>query len=141
MAKLPTLRRLFKNDFKPEYSELVEKLIVSINNGFDNIYDALNNKITLKNNILCDIKNFTVSVNSLGIPINTIVLTVNFKNNISVINVGKIDNLLNPNSYPSSGVTLSWEQLSPGTLKINHITGLIEGQSYNLRVVIYGDEN
>ncbi len=141
MAKLPTLRRLFKNDFKPEYSELVEKLIVSINNGFDNIYDALNNKITLKNNILCDIKNFTVSVNSSGIPINSIILNVSFKNNISIINVGKIDNILNTTLYPSSGVTISWEQLAPGSLRINHITGLQEGQNYNIRVVIYGDEN
>jgi len=141
MAKLPTLRRLFKTDFKPEYSELVEKLIVSINNGFDNLYDALNNKITLKNNILCNIKDFSVQVNSSGIPITTLNLAVNFNNNINVVTVGKIDNITNPTSYPNGGVVVSWEQLSPGLIKIKHITGLNEGQTYTLRVVIYGDEN
>lgn len=140
MAKLPTLRRLFKNDFKPEYSELVEKLIVSINNGFDNVYDALNNKITLKNNVLCNIKDFSVRVNSSGIPLNTLILNVDFKNNINVVTVGKIDNITNSLLYPASGVTISWDQISPGSLKINHITGLQEGQNYNIRVVIYGDE-
>lgn len=140
MAKLPTLRRLFKNDFKPEYSELVEKLIVSINNGFDNVYDALNNKITLRNNVLCNIKDFSVRVSSLGIPVNTLILNVDFKNNISVVTLGKIDNISNPTSYPSSGVVISWEQLAPGSIRINHIGGLTEGQNYNIRVVIYGDE-
>lgn len=141
MSKLPTLRRLFKNDFKPEYSELVEKLIVSINNGFDNVYDALNNKLTLKNNILCSIKDFTAQVNSSGIPVSTINLAVGFNNNISVVTVGKVNNITNLNQYPSGGVVVSWEQTSPGFLKINHITGLVSGESYNIRLVIYGDEN
>lgn len=141
MAKLPTLRRLFKNDFKPEYSELVEKLIVSINNGFDNVYDALNNKITLKNNVLCNIKDFTVQVSPTGIPTSSLILNVDFKNNINIVTVGKINNITNSLLYPSSGVTITWEQLSPGALQIKHITGLTEGQSYNIRVVIYGDEN
>jgi hypothetical protein len=141
MAKLPTLRRLFKNDFKPQYSELVEKLIVSINNGFDNVYDALNNKITLRNNVLCNIKDFTVQVSATGVPITNLTLAVTFNNNINVITVGKIDNISIPTAYPSSGVTISWEQLSPGLVKVKHITGLTEGQTYNIRVVIYGDEN
>jgi archaellum component FlaF (FlaF/FlaG flagellin family) len=141
MAKLPTLRRLFKNDFKPQYSELVEKLIVSINNGFDNVYDALNNKITLRNNVLCNIKDFTVQVSSTGVPITNLNLAVTFNNNINIITVGKIDNVSIPTAYPTGGVTISWEQLSPGLVKVKHITGLTEGQTYNIRVVIYGDEN
>lgn len=141
MAKLPTLRRLFKNDFKPEYSELVEKLIVSINNGFDNVYDALNNKITLRNNILCNIKDFSVQVSSAGIPLSSLVLNVDFKNNINVVTVGRVDNITNPLSYPSSGVTISWDQIAAGSIQIKHISGLTEGNTYNIRVVIYGDEN
>lgn len=141
MAKLPTLRRLFKNDFKPEYSELVEKLIVSINNGFDNVYDALNNKITLRNNILCNIKDFSVQVSSAGIPLSNLVLNVDFKNNINVVTVGRVDNITNPLSYPSSGVTISWDQITASSIQIKHISGLTEGNTYNIRVVIYGDEN
>jgi hypothetical protein len=119
----------------------VEKLIVSINNGFDTIYDALNNKITLRNNILCNIKDFTVQVSASGVPITSLTLAVTFNNNINVITVGKVDNISIPTAFPPSGVTVSWEQLSPGLVKIKHITGLTEGQTYNIRVVIYGDEN
>ena len=141
MAKLPTLRRLFKGDFKPEYGELVDKLITSINNGFDNVYDALNNKITLRNNILCDIKDFSVQVNSSGVPTNTLILNVSFPNSVSVVTLGKITNISNTQAYPSGGVTISWEQQSAGSIKIKHITGLTSGETYSIRVVIYGDES
>lgn len=140
MAKLPTLRRLFKGDFKPEHGELVDKLITSINNGFDNVYDALNNKITLKNNILCDIKDFSIQVNSSGIPTNALVLNVSFASTVSIVSVGKITNSSNPQSFPAGGVTITWEQESAGFIKIKHITGLTSGETYSIRVVIYGDE-
>lgn len=141
MAKLPTLRRLFKGDFKPEYAELIEKLINSINNGFDNIYDALNKKLTLKNNILCDVRDFSIQVNSTGIPLNSTVLAVSFSASASVVTVGKVTNITNTFSYPTSGVTITWEQNGAGSIKINHITGLKAGETYSIRVVIYGDEN
>jgi hypothetical protein len=141
MAKLSTFRRLFKSEFKKEYHDLIEKLIVSINNGFDTVYDALNNKLTLKNNILCNVKDFTVRVNSNGEPITPLLLAVSFKNNITVVTLGKITNNTNFLSYPTTGVTISWEQQSVGFLKINHITGLIPENEYNIRVVVYGDEN
>lgn len=141
MAKLPTLRRLFKSEFKKEYQDLIEKLIVSINNGFDTLYDALNNKLTLKNNILCDVKDFNVRVNINGEPIVPLILAVSFKNNITVLTLGKIVNNTNTLSYPTTGVTISWEQQSLGFLRINHITGLTAGDEYNIRVVVYGDEN
>jgi len=140
MAKLPTLRRLFKSEFKPEYSELVEKLIVSINNGFDTVYDALNNKITLRNNLLCNIKDFKVQVTSSGIPITPLILNVDFTNNINVVTIGKIDNITNSILYPS-GVTITWDQIGTGSIQIKHISGLTENNVYNVRVVIYGDEN
>ena len=141
MAKLPTLRRLFKGDFKPEYGELVEKLITSINNGFDNIYDALNKKLTLKNNILCDVRDFSVQVGSTGIPTNSIILSIPFTNSVSVVTVGRVINITNTFSYPTSGVTVTWEQNGAGSIKINHIPGLKSGETYSIRVVIYGDEN
>jgi hypothetical protein len=140
MAKLPTLRRLFKSEFKPEYSELVEKLIVSINNGFDTVYDALNNKITLRNNLLCNIKDFKIQVTSSGIPITPLILNVDFRNNINVVTIGRIDNITNSILYPS-GVTITWDQIGTGSIQIKHISGLTEGNVYNVRVVIYGDEN
>ena len=141
MAKLPTLKRLFKNEFKPEYSDLVEKLIVSINNGFDNIYDSLNNKITLKNNMLCDIKDVETSVSPSGDLLNDINLYLTFKNNVNSVVIGMVQNKTTPGLYPKNGVTVIWEPVSQGIIKIKHISGLQEGSIYNIRLVIYGDDN
>ena len=141
MAKLPTLKRLFKNEFKPEYSDLVEKLIVSINNGFDNIYDSLNNKITLKNNMLCDIKDVETSVSLSGDLLNDINLYLTFKNNVNSVVIGMVQNKTTPGLYPKNGVTVIWEPVSQGIIKIKHISGLQEGSIYNIRLVIYGDDN
>lgn len=141
MAKLPTLKRLFKNEFKPEYSDLVEKLIVSINNGFDNIYDSLNNKITLKNNMLCDIKDVETSVSPSGDLLNDINLYLTFKNNVNSVVIGMVQNKTTPGLYPKNGVTVIWEPVSQGIIKIKHISGLQGGSIYNIRLVIYGDDN
>lgn len=141
MAKLPTLKRLFKNEFKPEYSDLVEKLIVSINNGFDNIYDSLNNKITLKNNMLCDIKDVEASVSPSGDLLNDINLYLTFNNNVNSVVIGMVQNKTTPVLYPKNGVTVIWEPVSQGIIKIKHISGLQEGSIYNIRLVIYGDDN
>ena len=50
--KLPLFRRLFKTDFKQEFQELVDQLSVSINVGIENLYDALNRKLSLRDNKL-----------------------------------------------------------------------------------------
>ena len=67
--KLPSYRRLFKTDYVEEYQELVDKMAVSINNGFDTLYDALNNKLTFTDNILSTIQEISISVDSNGVPI------------------------------------------------------------------------
>ena len=87
------------------------------------------------------IKDFSVQVSSAGTPTTSLILNVDFRNNISVVTVGRVDNISNPLLYPSGGVIVIWDQISPGVLQIKNITGLSEGQSYNIRVVIYGDEN
>lgn len=141
MAKLPSYKRLNKNDYDPKYADLVDRLVVSINSGFDAVYEALNNKLTLSNNLVCNIKEFTVTVDSNGLPLTPASISISFKNTVSVILVGKITNLKNPTTYPSSGIVVSWEQTSRGLVLIKHISGLLPNVSYNLRLVIYGEEN
>lgn len=66
--KLPNYRRIFKTDYDQEYQDLVDKLAVSINYGFDSVYEALNKKLTFSENISCTIAEFSVTVDSTGEP-------------------------------------------------------------------------
>lgn len=141
MAKLPSFKRLNKSEFKPEYSDLVEKLITSLNSIIDSVLDALNRKISLKNNILCSIRDVSVVVDSAGIPTAPINITYDFTGSASVVTVGRIVNLTNSSGYPSSGVTVYWEQVANNVIRIRHISGILPNNSHSLRLVIYGDES
>jgi len=139
--KLPSFKRLNKGDFKPEYGELVEKLITSLNSIIDSVLDALNRKISLKNNILCSVKDISVAVDSSGIPTAPVNITYDFVGSASVVTVGKIVNLTNSIGYPTNGVSVYWEQVANNVIRIRHITGIIPNNSHSLRLVIYGDES
>lgn len=69
--KLPSYRRIFKTDYAEDYQELVEKLAVSINYGFDTLYDALNKKLTFSENISSTIAEIIVTVGPDGVPLKT----------------------------------------------------------------------
>jgi hypothetical protein len=140
MAKLPSFKRLNKGDFNPEYADLIEKLILSLNSIIDSILNALNRKLSLKNNILCSVRDINVVVNSSGIPLAPINITYDFVGSVSVVSVGKITNLTNPSGYPSSGVGVYWEQVSNNGISIKHISGILPNNSHVLRIVIYGEE-
>lgn len=141
MAKLPSFKRLNKNDYDPKYLDLIDRLAVSINSGFDSVYEALNKNLTLSNNILCSVVNITVAVNSSGVPNGTVIIPTSLATPVNVILVGRAINSSNPTGYPSSGVIVSWDQTTRDTITIKHITGLLPNNSYNLRLVMYGEEN
>jgi hypothetical protein len=69
--KLPTFRRLNIANFAEEYRELIDTLSNSINTAIDSIHNALNNKLSLADNFLCDLKDIEISVDSSGIPTST----------------------------------------------------------------------
>jgi hypothetical protein len=137
--KLPSFRRIISSDYDEKYKELVETLAVSINQGIDSVYDALNKKLTLKNNILSTTKDVVLQVDQTGKPIQAAGLKLDFANKASVLFVGKADNLTNPNLYPT-GVFVSWTQAAD-FIQINNVSGLQPGASYRLKIVVFGDEN
>jgi hypothetical protein len=137
--KLPNFRRIIASDYDQKYKDLVETLAVSINQGMDSVYDALNKKITLKNNVLCTTKDVVLQVDQTGKPIQAAGIKLDFTNKASVLFVGKAENLTNLNVYPT-GVFVSWTQASD-FIQINNVSGLQVGASYRLRIVVFGDEN
>lgn len=135
--KLPNFRRLIKTDFPQNEQNLVEKIASSLNYGLEVVYEALNNKISLQDNILCTVKDLQITVNASGIPIVQTSFRPTFPGTVIGLQVIKADNLTNTNTYPSSGISVSFVQTDTGIL-INHITGLQANNTYQLRIVAYG---
>lgn len=134
--KLPNFRRLFKNDFKEEFQGLVDQLSVSINVGMESLYEALNKKLTFKDNFSCTVKDITVKVDSTGKPKSPITLPLDFYGKIDGVIVLYALNNTSSARYVSGGVHVSWTQTETG-LSISNIAGLYADDEYSLRIVIF----
>lgn len=134
--RLPNFKRLFTNDFEEQFKSLINQLSVSINIGFENLYQALNNNISLKDNVACTVKTLTVNLVSGGTPKTPTSFQLDKAGTVLGLTVLRAVNLTNSSVYPTSGVFISWTQTNNGVL-INNITGLQTNQNYQLTIVAY----
>lgn len=135
--KLPSFRRLFNQDYPKEFQKLIDTLSVSLNNGIEVLYNALNNQLTIRDNLKATVRDVLVTVNATGIPIQGGTFTLDFDGNVDGVIVISAINQVNSSIYPTSGVFISGVQSNKSFI-INNITGLQAGQSYSLRVVAFG---
>lgn len=136
--KLPGFRRVYHTDYPKEFQGLVEKLSVSINNGFEVVYDALNNKIDLTNNVACLVKEVDLQVNSGGLPLSTTTFNITSTRTVSGLEVIKVTNLTNSSTYPTGAPFCSFSQDNT-IITVNHVTGLQANNLYRLKIVAYYD--
>jgi hypothetical protein len=133
---MPTLKRLYTNDFPPEFQQLIEQLSYYINTNEDTLFQALTNNVSLNDNVYGQVVNLTVQVDATGKPIST----TSFKSTVATSILGMV--VLNavaasPNIYPTSGIFCSFTQ-SGTTITINHITGLPANTSFTLTLATFG---
>jgi len=132
--KLPSYRRLYKTDYEETYQALVEKLAVSINYGFDTLYDALNQKLTFEDNFSSTISEFTVTVGSDGAPLQKTQFKLT-KSQTTVQGVIVLDCYgTKTNDLPTSGVFISFEK-NENFININNIKGLRPNIQYTVKVL------
>jgi hypothetical protein len=133
--KLPSYRRIFKTDYAEQYQELVDKLAVSINYGFDTLYDALNQKLTFQENFLATISEFNVTVNASGNPSQRTQFKLSGNQTsvqgLIVINCFPVNDA---NALPTSGIFISFNK-SENFININNIKGLQPNVLYTLKVL------
>lgn len=135
--KTGTFRQLYKTDFTEEQQDLIERLSYVLNQDIQVLYDVLNNRTSLADNIDCVIREVEVTVDASGIPQGDAIFTVDDKTRaIQGIEIQKADNLTNSGIYPSGGVFISFAQVQSG-VQIQHVTGLQAGNTYRLRIVGY----
>lgn len=135
MAKLSSYRRIVKNDYQDEYKPLVDQLSVSINNGFDTLFNALNGKLNFYDNIASTITEIRVSVDSNGFPLQRTQFKLSGnQTNIEGILVLKISGYNNPTLYPTSGLGISYTS-DNGLVTITNIKGLETNKIYSIKLL------
>lgn len=134
MSKLPSYRRVIEQDYPTQYQDLVRQLSVTLNYGFDSLYQLLNGKLTFADNMDSTTKTISVQVDASGIPTTNTVITKSSTTTITGLIVAKAVNTTNPTTYPSGGVFINYTE-TPTTLVITHITGLQTNNTYDITLV------
>ena len=135
MAKIPNYRRIFKTDYAEDYQELVDKLAVSINYGFDVVYDALNKKLTFDDNIACTIAEFTVSVDIDGKPLKSNTQFKLGENQTSIQGLIVIDCYEEKTDNPPPSAPFVTFVKNEKNVLIKNIKGLTANTSYVIKVL------
>ena len=136
MTKLQSYKRIISSDFEEEDKALVEQLADSLNTVIDDMQYALNNKLSLTDNLYCSVKDVTLSVDSSGNVKDTRVNLDNTTVQVKGIQVIQVSNLTNPSIYPTGCPFISWTQLSGGIM-INNITGLLPNYRWQVRFIAW----
>lgn len=151
--KLDAYRRIYKQDYTPENQEDIDTLSITINDSFENVYDALTNQVTFQDNINCTVVTFTATLDSNYKPITPLTIKLNnFQRNIIgfiVVNAVSTNGLV----QPDSGVAISYSinnnvtsssnttnngnnSANPLTVTINYIKGIPANVPFNITAII-----
>lgn len=136
--KLPSLRKIFSSDFKAEFKQLVDQLGILFNGGLEPLYDALNGKLTFRDNFAATVADFVVTVDETGKPRQT--TTFKLTNNQAVIEgifVIGASGANNTNIMPIAAPFISYTRNGP-MVTVTNITGLIPQVSYRIKVIALG---
>lgn len=121
--KLPPLKRLFDKDLMP-MPQWFQPMLLLCNSFFQNVWQALNSQITFQENVRSQIIDFNYVAGS------AIKLTTTLPEPL----IGVI--LLQIGTGPiGGGVTVVWQQIEK-TIEIKQITGLTNGEQYNVRLLL-----
>ncbi len=136
MAKLSSYRRIVKNDYQDEFKPLIDQLSVSINNGFDTLYNALNGKLNFYDNISSTIAEVKISVDAGGFPLQKTQFKLSGNNtNVEGILVLNAIGYNNSSLYPTSGLAVSYSSAS-GLVTIDNIKGLEPNKVYLVKFLV-----
>lgn len=146
MARIPDLRLLKKEDFDGKDQRLIEQLAFPINNFMQQVVNVFKNGVDFTN-LNQQIITITVSVDSSGVPVNTIQL----KNTLTTKIIGMVCiNAINQSStirFPSAQPFVSFTQNNSQNntlITVNNISGLsapVNGTNsdvYELTILLYG---
>jgi hypothetical protein len=139
MARLPTLKRIQREDF-PAAPDWLDQLAYPINTFFESVYNALNRNLTFGDNIAAEIRDFTFTTTAAydGTAANWDV--IEFQRSIKAIPKGVL--LLQIRKFglaaysPIEGdVYVDWMEEN-GIVTIGLVRGLAASTKYSLRIAV-----
>jgi hypothetical protein len=130
MPKLSDIRRIIPEDFSQDDRELAEKIGGSYNDFADELYQVVNGQLDFDNMARRKVS-IDVVFNADGTP-RTVVNINSGLANVSMIHVGKVQNITTPSAKFTALPYIDWSHQGNGLIKINYGTGFTAGSKYRL---------
>lgn len=130
MAELPSQKRITQESF-PDQADWIGKLLEPLNRFMEDVNRALNNNITMADNLDCMVKTVTLDG----------VYPVKFKwtrnSRPKAAWVGQCREADEDHTTITNAVTMDWEFTQDGSFQINNVAGISPSSSskYNLTIV------
>ena len=127
------LTRIIMEDFPQKYQDLLSKLLYRINNAFEQTSAALNNGLTVAENMAAQetVLDVTGPVNAAN--------PVYFKSNLKGTCKGILCvEALTTSGTPPTGSPFFTFEMSGSNIKVTNITNLTNGSRYSLRLYCFG---
>lgn len=134
--KLGNFKRLISNDYKQDYQALIEQLGLSLNNGIEQLFTAVNGKLTFEDNFLSTVKDIEILVDATGKPMNTASIALSNNNTVKGCLVLSAINKTNSTTYPTGTPFISFTQ-NGTTLYIDNITNLQPNNRYLVKLIAF----
>lgn len=132
MPKLSDIRRIIPEDFEEDFQSSAEKIAGSYNEFADELYEVVNGQLDFDNLARAKVS-LDISFDATGKP--TVNSNISSKlSYVSMLYIGKIQNLTNPSSKITQVPYLDWTYKGNGIVGINYGVGFISGNKY--RIVI-----
>jgi len=135
MAKLPTVRRISREDLRdPKAPKWVDQLLRLLNNFMESVYSALDKNIVFGDNVRTQEKIFVITAGATATD-----NTFQFLLALSVAPTGLwITNVFETNA-PTTPITTAifpWWRRESDTVFVDAIAGLTNGTQYTITVMI-----
>jgi hypothetical protein len=133
---IPSFKRLAKQDYPQDQQPFIEKLGFIINNSFDIMYEALNKKLTVRENFAGTLREVVVRVDADGVPVGTVGIALDTGNRVQYLQVHTVTDVDNTSVYPTAMPYISFTQTQTGLI-FNHIAGLPAGTNFRLKLFAF----
>lgn len=133
MGRVPDLKRITVEDFKPENQEMIKKIAFVVNSFHEQVRNLFNGNID-ETNLAEEFKTLTFTTDNSGQPLNKI------KFNTSVgrargLFIGNINITSANNVYPTENPLFSFSQ-NGNIVTIENISGLLPSTKYSVTILV-----
>lgn len=130
MPKLSDIRRIIPEDYDKEFRDVANGIAGSYNEFADEIYGVVNGQLDF-DNLARRMISVDVTFDSSGNPKTPVLINTGLSF-VSMLHVGKIQNLTTPTARISQIPYIDWTHQGSGLVKINYATGLTAGAKYRI---------